>query len=80
MTQLEQVVAREPTGSFLAMEARFFLAKTHLAQEQPGAAREQLQVLARVDNRRAEEAVEMLQGLQEVAPVAEPDAPASPYD
>jgi hypothetical protein len=80
MTQLETVVDREPAGSFLALEARFFLAKAHLAQEQTDAARAELQVLARRDNRRAAEAVKLLQDLQRVAPMAEPDAPASPYD
>jgi len=80
MSLLRDVVDREPTGSFLGLEARFFLAKAHLAQDDPEAARRHLQVLARRDNRRAAEAVRLLQDLQAVAPVAEPDAPASPYD
>lgn len=80
MSLLRDVVDREPTGSFLGLEARFFLAKAHLAQDDPEDARRHLQILARRDNRRAAEAVRLLQDLQAVAPVAEPDAPASPYD
>ncbi|PEN12545.1 hypothetical protein CRI94_13545 [Longibacter salinarum] len=80
MSLLEEVIERESSASFLGLEARFFLAKAFLAQEKPDAARDQLQVLARRDNRRAAEAVQMLKRLQKVAPMQEPDTMSSPYD
>jgi len=77
---LQQAVEAADPGSFVGLEARFFLAKSYLAEERVNEARGELQILARRDSRRAAESVTLLQDLQRVAPIATPDSLASPYD
>lgn len=79
-TYLQEAIDAAEPGSFVGLEARFFLAKSYLAEENVQDARAQLQILARRDSRRAAESVKLLQDLQRVAPVEEPDFQASPYD
>lgn len=77
---LQEVIDRAPADSFVGLEARFFLAKTELAREDVDAARQQLLVLARRDNRRAVEAVSLLRDLQAIAPTTLRDTLDSPYE
>lgn len=79
-TLLQQAVDMAEPGSFVGLEARFFLAKSYLAEKRVSDARGELQILARRDSRRAAESVTLLQNLQRVAPIATPDSLASPYD
>lgn len=79
-TRLQEAIDAADPGAFVGLEARFFLAKSYLAEENVRDARAQLQILARRDSRRAAESVKLLQDLQRVAPVAEPNFQKSPYD
>ena len=69
---LAAVVKREAQGSFLQLEARFFLGKVHLAQGDAEAARPHLKAVAAEEGRRAEEATRLLLQLQDAAPAETP--------
>lgn len=72
---LEQVVENEDSGSFLQLEASFFLAKTHLAQHDIEPARRSLKRVVMGEGRRINEAAQMLKTLQEEYPMEEPTLP-----
>lgn len=70
---LQQVVESEEEGSFLQVEASFFLGKVCLAQGNVEAARTHFRDVAARQGRRAEEAVDILTVLQEQYPAHAPD-------
>lgn len=72
---LKQVVESEDSGSFLQLEASFFLAKTHLAQHDIEPARQLLKRVVIGEGRRINEATEMLKTLQDEYPMEEPTLP-----
>ncbi len=65
---LTQLIDQEASGSFLALEARFFLGKVHLAQEEVAQAREQFEIVVREEGRKADDAERILRRLQEEVP------------
>jgi tetratricopeptide (TPR) repeat protein len=67
-TLLQSVLERTQPGSFLSREARFYLGKVNLAQDDVPQARSYLKAVAEGQGRRAEEAYRILRRLQEVAP------------
>ncbi len=66
---LAQVIDRTESGSFLALEAHYYLGKTHLAQEQIEVARSHFKTVVKQEGRMAEEAREILETLQEEYPM-----------
>jgi hypothetical protein len=76
-TLLQSVVERAQPGSFLSREARFYLGKVNLAQDDVQTARSYLKAVAGGDGRRAEEAYRILKRLQEVAPAGASPDPAT---
>jgi hypothetical protein len=64
---LRDVVEREGSGSFLALEAQFYLGKTHLAQQQADQARAQFENVVRNEGRRADDARRILDALPDAA-------------
>jgi TolA-binding protein len=67
-TGLKQVLARTDAGSFLGLEAQFYLGKIHLAQKQVEAARTRFRTVVEQDGRRADEARRLLRELDEATP------------
>lgn len=67
-TLLQQVVDREEAGSFLQLEAHYFLGKVRLAQGDPEAARPHFKTVVKGDGRMTQEAATILRELQRVAP------------
>jgi TolA-binding protein len=65
---LQQVIEQEEAGSFLQVEAHFFLGKVHLAQGEIEAARSNFRSVAIHEGRRSLEATEILTKLQEEYP------------
>lgn len=65
---LTRVVEREDSGSFLQLEAYFFLGKVNLAQGKVEAARSHFKAVVAGEGRRAREATRILETLQEAAP------------
>lgn len=65
---LERVVDRTDPRSFLALEARFYLGKIHLAQRDLAEARDCFQIVVEEDGRRAEDARQILQTLETTYP------------
>ena len=63
--QLDRVLAQVEPGSFLALEAHFYLGKIALAQEEVDAARGHLKAVVKGESRRAKEAYEILKTLQQ---------------
>ncbi|PEN08821.1 hypothetical protein CRI93_03455 [Longimonas halophila] len=72
---LTTVVDNEEAGSFLQLEASFFLAKTHLAQSEIEPARQALKRVVMGEGRRIDEATRMLESLQRHYPMEEPTLP-----
>jgi TolA-binding protein len=72
---LEHVVENEDAGSFLQLEASFFLAKTYLAQSDIESARRELKRVVMGEGRRIDEATRMLRSLQRHYPMEEPTLP-----
>jgi hypothetical protein len=71
---LTEVVDNEEAGSFLQLEASFFLAKTHLAQSEIEPARQALKRVVMGEGRRINEATRMLESLQRHYPMEAPSA------
>lgn len=69
---LTTVVDNEEAGSFLQLEASFFLAKTHLAQSEIEPARAALKRVVMGEGRRINEATRMLESLQRHYPMEDP--------
>lgn len=67
---LSDVVEREGGGSFLALEARFYLGKTYLAQEQADQARAQFEAVVQNEGRRADDARRILEALPDASEAA----------
>jgi TolA-binding protein len=65
---LTQVLDRTESGSFLALEARFYLGKVHLAQGNVPSARSNFQTVVDREGRLATEARDILDTLQEEYP------------
>lgn len=63
---LRDVVEREGSGSFLALEARFYLGKTYLAQQRANQARAQFEQVVQNDGRRADDARRILDSLSDM--------------
>ncbi len=63
--RLDQVVEQVEPGSFLALEARFYLGKIALAQEEVRAARRHFKTVVKGEGRRADQAYEVLKTLQQ---------------
>ena len=63
--RLDQVLAQVEPGSFLALEAHFYLGKIALAQEEVDAARRHLKMVVKGGGRRTEEAYGILKTLQQ---------------
>lgn len=66
---LKQVLDRTESGSFLALEAHYYLGKTHLAQEQIEVARSHFKTVVKQEGRMAEEARDILETLQKEYPM-----------
>ena len=66
---LTQVLDRTEAGSFLALEAQFYLGKVKLAQGQVEPARSHLKIVVQREGRMAAEAQSILKTLQEEYPV-----------
>ncbi len=64
---LKDVVEREGDTSFLALEARFYLGKTYLAQRQADRARAQFESVVRNEGRRADDARQILDALSDAS-------------
>ncbi len=62
---LDRVLEQVEPGSFLALEAHFYLGKIALAQEEVDAARRHFKTVVRREGRRADEAYEILKTLQQ---------------
>ncbi|WP_028567169.1 hypothetical protein [Salisaeta longa] len=71
---LTYVLTHTPEGSFLALEARFFLGKALLAQGKIEAARQQFKTVALLQGRRSQDAHRILRKLQAAYPAAPPSA------
>jgi TolA-binding protein len=69
---LQEVVAAEPPGTFLQLEARWYLGKVNLAQGEVEPARDQFKTVAQQQGHHAHEAAELLLELQRVAPAQPP--------
>jgi len=67
-TQLSRVLDRTEAGSFLGLEAQFYLGKTYLAQGRVDSARARFAAVVENEGRRAEEARRILRDLQNVSP------------
>ena len=65
---LTQVLDRTESGSFLALEAQFYLGKVHLAQGDVGAARSRFRTVVEREGRLAAEARDVLDALQDEYP------------
>jgi hypothetical protein len=63
--RLNEVLAQVEPGSFLALEAHFYLGKIALAQKEVDAARRHFKAVVKGEGRRAEEAYEILKTLQQ---------------
>lgn len=63
--QFEQVLDETPPGSFLSLEAHFYLGKISLAQQEVEAARRHLKTVVKREGRRQQEAYQILKTLQE---------------
>jgi tetratricopeptide (TPR) repeat protein len=74
---LQRVVDRTEPGSFLQLEAYFYLGKINLAQGEVETARTQFKKVVRREGRRAESAYQILKELEEVRPVGGGTASAS---
>jgi tetratricopeptide (TPR) repeat protein len=74
---LQRVVDRTEPGSFLQLEAYFYLGKINLAQGEVETARTQFQEVVRREGRRAESAYQILKELEEIRPVGGGAASAS---
>jgi hypothetical protein len=61
---LSRVLEQVDAGSFLALEARFYLGKIALAQEEVQAARRHFKAVVKGDGRRSQEAYDILKALQ----------------
>lgn len=72
-TQLKQVLDQTETDSFLALQAKFYLGKTYLAQGRVDAARALFETVVERGGHRASEARSILEALREERPE---DAPA----
>jgi hypothetical protein len=66
---LQQVLDRTESGSFLALEAHYYLGKVHLAQEQIEAAHSHFKTVVAQEGRMADEARDILDTLQEEYPM-----------
>ena len=62
---LSRVLEQVDAGSFLALEARFYLGKIFLAQEEVQAARRHFKAVVKGEGRRADEAYDILKTLQQ---------------
>jgi TolA-binding protein len=62
---LNRVLEQVDAGSFLALEARFYLGKIFLAQEEVQAARRHFKAVVKGEGRRADEAYDILKTLQQ---------------
>jgi len=71
---LTRVVERVEPGSFLQLEALFYLGKVHLAHGEIEPARDAFKTVVQQSGRRSEQAYAILQELQQVAP-ARPNIP-----
>ncbi len=67
-----QVLDEVESGSFLALEARFYLGKIALAQEDVEEARSHFKTVVKQEGRKATEAYEILRTLQEEYPMQNP--------
>lgn len=67
-TRLKTVVDRTEGGSFLALEAQFYLGKVHLAQGEVEAARSRFKTVVEQEGRSAQDARDILQTLREEYP------------
>lgn len=65
---LTDVLERTEEGSFLALEAQFYLGKAYLAQRRIDAARSRFQIVVEREGRQAGEAREILEALEEEMP------------
>lgn len=74
---LQRVVDRTESGSFLQLEAYFYLGKINLAQGEVETARTQFKEVVRREGRRAESAYQILKELEEVRPAGGGTASAS---
>jgi TolA-binding protein len=72
---LTRVLDRTPSGSFLALEARFYLGKVYLAQEQIEPARASFKTVVQREGRMSIEARDILETLQEEYPVGDRQNP-----
>lgn len=63
--QLDRVLEQVEPGSFLALEAHFYLGKIALAQEEIDAARRHFKAVVKKEGRRTQEAYEILKTLQQ---------------
>ncbi len=66
-----QVLDRTESGSFLALEAQFYLGKVHLARGEVEAARSNFKMVVKQEGRNAAEAHDILETLQEEYSVGE---------
>lgn len=67
---LRDVVEREGNGSFLALEARFYLGKTYLARQEADQARTQFEQVVQNEGRRADDARRILDSLSDLTEAA----------
>lgn len=67
-TLLQEVIEREEAGSFLQLEAHYFLGKVRLAQGDIEAAHSHFKTVVEGDGRMMQEAAAILEELQRVAP------------
>lgn len=70
----EALVDSEPSGSFLQLEARFFLGKTYLAQGEVEAARDAFRYVVIGEGARADEASALLEEIQTHYPMEVPES------
>ncbi|PSQ74717.1 MAG: hypothetical protein BRD34_00095, partial [Bacteroidetes bacterium QH_6_64_77] len=62
---LDRVLEQVEPGSFLALEAHFYLGKIALAQEEVDAARRHFKTVVQREGRRTDEAYEILKTIQQ---------------
>ena len=67
---LRRVVDQTDSGSFLQLEAHFYLGKINLSQGEVEAAREHFKIVVRQEGRRTTEAYQILKRLEETYPAA----------
>lgn len=72
---LTQLIEQEASASFLALEARFYLGKVYLAQEQVEPARKQFEIVIREGGRKNADAERILETLRTEYPLDEGDTP-----